>query len=190
MSKKRRVLIYIGVGIIIFLCGVGSSSLFKRKVYEIKEWVSRPFLPPQEMRTVKLYFSASQENYLLSEEREIFASINPNKEAKQILEELIKGPREPSLSPTLPSSTQIRDVWMEGDCIYVNFSSSLAKAHPGGSSGELATVYSIVNTLLDNFPAYSRVQILIQGKPRETLAGHINISEPLRANLDLIKKNQ
>ncbi len=164
-----------------------SSSFFKRRVYEIKEWVSKPFLPPQEMRAVNLYFSALQENYLLAEEREIIISSNPNQEAEEILEELIKGPGERSLSPTLPSSAQVRDVWMEKNCIYVDFTSSITETHPGGSSGELLTVYSIVNTLLDNFPSYSQVQILIQGKPGETLAGHVNISEPLSKNPDLVK---
>lgn len=175
------------MGVIIFLCGMISSSFFERKVYEIKEWVSKPFLPPQEMRTVKLYFSAPQENYLLAEEREIIISSNPNQEAEEILEELIKGPGETSLSPTLPSSARVRDVWMEKNCIYVDFTSSITTAHPGGSSGELLTVYSIVNTLLDNFPSYSQVQILIQGEPGETLAGHVNITEPLNKNSDLIK---
>lgn len=164
-----------------------SSSFFKRKVYQIKEWASKPFVPPQEMRTVKLYFSAPQENYLLAEQREIVVSLNPDQEAKEILKELIKGPRDTSLSPTLPSSAQVRDVWMQNNCIYVDFTSSLTKAHPGGTSGELLTVYSIVNTLLDNFSSYSQVQILIQGKPAETLAGHINISEPLSKNSNLIK---
>ena len=164
-----------------------SSSFFERKVYEIKEWVSKPFLPPQEMRTVKLYFSAPQENYLLAEEREIIISLNPNREVEEILEELIKGPRDISLSSTLPSSTRVRDVWVEKNCIYVDFTSSLTEAHPGGSSGELLTVYSIVNTLLDNFPSCSYVQILIQDKPAETLAGHVNITEPLSKNPDLVK---
>jgi len=187
LSKKKRFLIYIIVGVIIFLCGMVSSSFFERKVYEIKEWVSKPFLPPQEMRTVKLYFSAPQENYLLAEEREIIISLNPNREVEEILEELIKGPRDISLSSTLPSSTRVRDVWVEKNCIYVDFTSSLTEAHPGGSSGELLTVYSIVNTLLDNFPSCSYVQILIQDKPAETLAGHVNITEPLSKNPDLVK---
>jgi len=98
-----------------------------------------------------------------------------------ILEELIKGPTNSSLSPTLPSQTEVRALYI------MDFSSSLKEKHPGGSTGELLTVYSIVDTLLANFPSQSRVQILIQGQPRETLAGHIDIREPLSKNTDIIR---
>ena len=69
----------------------------------------------------------------------------------------------------------------------MDFSSALAEDHPGGSTGELITVYSIVDTLLTNFPSQSKVQILIQGKPRETLSGHIDIRKPLSKNTDIIR---
>ena len=51
--------------------------------------------------------------------------------------------------------------------------------HPGGSTAELQTIYSVVNTLTLNFPGIKKVQLLIDGSVHDTLAGHIVISIPL-----------
>jgi len=184
---KKHLLIYVVVGVAIFIAGIVCAPLIHEKGYQIKEWITKPPPAAPEVKEVKLYFSASEGNYLSSEKRKIIASSEPTKEAKLILEELIKGPTNSSLFPTLPSQTEVRALYIRGDCIYVDFSSSLKEKHPGGSTGELLTVYSIVDTLLANFPSQSRVQILIQGQPRETLAGHIDIREPLSKNTDIIR---
>ncbi len=188
-KRRKRILIYILVGVVFFAAGVLVVSLLQEKGYQIKqikEWITKP--PPQEMKIVKLYFSESAGERLVSEERKIIASPQIGQEAKLILKELIEGPKDSSLNPTLPSETQIRAVYVKDDCFYVDFSSSLKEKHSGGSTGELLTIYSIVNTLLENFPSQSQVQILIQGKPAETLAGHIDIRNPLSKNFSVVKQ--
>ena len=42
--------------------------------------------------------------------------------------------------------------------------------HPGGTTNEILTVYSLVNALTANLPAVTGVQILIDGKEVDTLA--------------------
>jgi len=186
-KKRTRILIYILVGVVFFVAGVLVFPLLQEKGYQIKEWITKPS-PPQEMKIVKLYFSESTGERLVSEERKIIASPQIGQEAKLILKELIEGPKDSSLNPTLPSETQIRAVYVKDDCFYVDLSSSLKEKHPGGSTGELLTIYSIVNTLLENFPSQSQVQILIQGEPAETLAGHIDIRNPLSKNFSVVKQ--
>lgn len=186
-KRRKRILIYIVVGVVFFAAGVLVVPLLQEKGYQIKEWITKPS-PPQEMRIVKLYFSESAGERLVSEERKIIALPQIGEEAKLILKELIEGPKDSSLNPTLPSETQIRAVYVKDNCFYVDFSSSLKEKHPGGSTGELLTIYSIVNTLLENFPSQSQVQILIQGEPAETLAGHIDIRNPLSKNFSVVKQ--
>ncbi len=186
-KRRKRILIYIVVGVVFFAAGVLVVPLLQEKGYQIKEWITKPS-PPQEMKIVKLYFSESAGERLVSEERKIIASPQIGEEAKLILKELIEGPKDSSLNPTLPSQTEIRAVYVRDDCFYVDFSSSLKEKHSGGSTGELLTIYSIVNTLLENFPSQSQVQILIQGKPAETLAGHIDIRNPLSKNFSVVKQ--
>ena len=59
--------------------------------------------------------------------------------------------------------------------------------HEGGSSGELQTIYSIVNTLALSFPEIKEVQILVAGNREETIAGHIDITTPLGPDRKIIK---
>src|SRR5947209_5168592 len=63
-----------------------------------------------------------------------------------------------------------------------------ARPHPGGSSSELLTVYSIVNALTSNLPTITRVQILVDGKEVDSLAGHVDLRRPLEADLTLVRK--
>ena len=49
------------------------------------------------------------------------------------------------------------------------------------------TVYAIVNTILLNFDEVTKVKILIEGKSIDTLAGHIDCSEPFVADRSFIK---
>ena len=55
---------------------------------------------------------------------------------------------------------------------------------------ELFTVYAIVNAATVNLPAIVRVQILIDGKEADTLAGHVDIRNPLSKNLTLVKADK
>lgn len=185
-KRTRRFLVYALIVIIVFIAGIIFAPLLQEKAYQLKEWFVKP--PPPEMKTVKLYFSEPKSEYLVYEERKIVASPEIIEEAKSILEELIKGPHDSSLSATLPPETEVRAAYIRDNYLYIDFSSSLRDKHPGGSTGELLTVYSIVNTLLDNFPSHSYVQILIEGMPEETLAGHIDIRKPLGKNFDMVKK--
>jgi hypothetical protein len=49
----------------------------------------------------------------------------------------------------------------------------------GGSADELLTVYAIVDSLTANVPQIRRVGLLVGGRERDTLAGHVDIRRPL-----------
>ncbi len=192
-SGKKKTLLWVGIIIVAFVVGIFFAPLIRERAYKIKEWIVKPSLPPPQTRIVSLYFSLPQGEYLVPQQRKIFlppSGNEKNREIKAVLEELIKGPKDKDLSPTISPETKIRAVYIKDGIIYVDFSSSLKEKHPGGTTGELLTIYSIVDTLLDNFPSYSRVQILIQGEPQATLVGHIDIRNPLSLNSDIIKSPQ
>ena len=186
-KRIRNFILWVIVGTVIFVTGIFFSSFLGEKGYQLKEWVSRPFVSPPSLKAVKLCFAGPDGNYLSLEERKIILREEPNAQIKDVLKELIRGPENKDLSSTLPKETKVRAVYLRNQDICVDFSSSLSENHPGGSTGELLTVYSIVNTLLLNFPSYTRVQILIQGEPRETLAGHIDIRNPFLLQPEMIR---
>jgi len=140
-------------------------------------------VPTEEVVEVNLYFSDSQAMYLVAEKRKI--SQAPSL-AKQAIVELIKGPESSDLYPTIPEGTQVNEVYIVDDIVYIDLSEEIFKNHPGGSSGELMTVYSIVNTLTE-IPMIKGVQILVEGNEMKSLVGHIDISMPLLRDEDWIK---
>jgi len=66
---------------------------------------------------------------------------------------------------------------------FVDLSADVRSKHTGGALDELFTTYAIVNALTVNLPAIPRVQILIDGKEADTLAGHVDLRHPLQKNL-------
>jgi hypothetical protein len=69
---------------------------------------------------------------------------------------------------------------------FVDLSGDIVARHPGGSLAEIFTVYSIVNALTVNLPAVTRVQILVDGKEIDTLAGHVDLRHPLAKSLEWV----
>ena len=142
---------------------------------------------PSKKSPVHLYFSDRHNYYLTAEQRVVNHSENPTGLAETIVEELIKGPQK-GLQKTIPAGTQLRAIYItpDGTC-YVDLSETVRKNHPGGSKSELFTIYSMVNSLVLNVQEIERVKILIDGKEAITLAGHIDLQLPVKANMLLIR---
>jgi spore germination protein GerM len=136
---------------------------------------------------VVLYFQSPGNIYrLVPVEREIYNMISLSQQASQVLQQLIEGPQpgEPGIS-TLPRSTKLLRFYVSRRGTgYAVFNERLSADHPGGTTSELMTVYSIVNTICVNFPSIQAVQIVIENHSDTTLAGHIDISRPLLLDED------
>jgi spore germination protein GerM len=184
-SKKGRggkilfLLVLIGIGLLVF---------FHQQIYDSIKPLFERWGIVSEGKEVLLYFSDSEGAYLIGEKRKILKKNETKEEAKETIVELIKGPRG-KLIPTLPSRTKLLTFQInDAGVAKVNFNLALSRDHPGGSSAEMMTVYSIVNSLALNFPKIKRVQILIDGKPIETIAGHLSLRQPVPAKPELIKR--
>ncbi len=137
--------------------------------------------------STKIYFSDAQEMYLAAEDLGLDDVNDLQEAAQKVIGALIAGPKDSSLFPTIPSGTKLLKVEVDGKGLAaVDFSAELKDNHPGGSSGETMTVYSIVNSLAE-LEGIDRVQILVEGQVIETLAGHISLDEPLEPDPGLIK---
>lgn len=100
---------------------------------------------------------------------------------KQIVSALIKETPTNYRNP-IPRGTLLNEVYIDTQkTAYLDFSHHLTDGHIGGTTAEFQTVTAILKTVFDAFPDnIIHVQILINGKETETLAGHINLSQPLR----------
>jgi spore germination protein GerM len=129
---------------------------------------------------VLVYFPSTTGDGLVGEAHEIFMTAAPGDRAKQILADLISGPMTKTALRALPPGTQLRQVYvLEQGTAYVDFSADLKRGIGGGSTEELFTVYSIINSVALNIPEIRRVGILVEGQPVDTLNGHLDLRRPL-----------
>lgn len=144
-------------------------------------------LNPSQTTLAHLYFSDTDNQFLIAEERSLKHPENPAFFAKSIVQALIRGPQQ-GLVRTVPQNTKIRAIYVtqEGVC-YIDMTAAIVDQHPGGIKSELLTVYSIVNSVVLNVPEIETVKILINGSEATTLAGHIDLQVPVKANMLLIR---
>ncbi len=145
------------------------------------------FISEQNRREVTLFYQESDGDSLAPEKRKIFETSSPTDQAKQIVGELINGPRDPGLLPTLPPETRLLGLYLDRyGTAYVDLSEEVASLHPGGTSEELATVFSLVDSLTYNLPQIKRVHLLVGGEERETLKSHLDLRRDYRQDLSIV----
>jgi spore germination protein GerM len=142
--------------------------------------------PEENQREVTLFFQSPDGDDLQAEKRKIFLTASVSDQARQVVKELIEGSHE-GLAPTFPPQAEVREVYVARDgTAYVDFSQSLVDRHPGGSSAEIDTVFSLVDTLTFNFPEIQRVKILVEGEERPTLKEHLDLIRPYVADMSIV----
>ena len=143
----------------------------------------------REKQKVQLYFSDSNERFLTPEVRYIPKKKSINGKAEELVKALLEGPKT-GLIKTFPGETKFQSVKITKDgTAYVSFGKNLIELHPGGSTSEITTIYSLTNTLSLNIPDIKRVKLLIDGKELETITGHIDTRHPFILNRELIAQS-
>ncbi len=135
-------------------------------------------------QTVNVYFSDQNAEYLIPEQREIPDSPNA---VENTLQELIKGPKEEGHLATIPEGTEVEGVDISDELVAVNFSRAFVDNHPGGSASELMTVYSVVNSVTE-VAGVNSVEFLVEGQALESLAGHLDLTQPVERDDSLIRR--
>jgi len=135
--------------------------------------------------TATLYYVSEDGMTLTPLQREVPFFTAVADQARAIVEAQL-APAPPLVS-AIPADTRLRDVFVteRGDA-FVDLSGEVSSKHGGGSFDELFAVYTIVDALTVNLPAIKRVQILVDGKEVDTLAGHVDLRHPLAKSLDWI----
>ena len=127
-----------------------------------------------------LFYVSEDGQSLVPLEREVPYGEGVVEQARRIVEAEI-APAPTPLASALPPGTKVRALYVteRGDA-FVDFSPELVAAHPGGSLNELLTVYSVVDALTANLPAVHAVQLLVDGREVDSLAGHVDVRRPLK----------
>ena len=137
--------------------------------------------------TATLFFITEDGMALQPVQREVAFGDPITEQARRIIEAQIAAAPAP-LASAVPDGTKLRALFVteRGDA-FVDLTQEITSKHTGGALDELFTVYSLVNALTVNLPAITRVQILIDGKEADTLAGHVDLRHPLTKSLKWIR---
>ena len=134
-----------------------------------------------------LYFGGESSDYLIKEFRTVSSVRNPEKMSAVLIKALINGPDAKGVR-TIPEQTRLLAVdFSKNGLLVVNFSKEFTEQHPGGSSSEIMTVYSIVNTLTTNIKGVKMVKIIQEGRTLNTIAGHIDCNKTFYPDLKLVR---
>jgi spore germination protein GerM len=176
---------------IITLLILGVTNPAAQEEAALKQETARSSDLKQTKAVAHLYFTDKNNGFLIAETRVFEQTEDPVFYGRQIIEALIRGPAQ-KLGPTLPDQTTLRALYIsaagtEGGTCYVDLSADIQENHPAGVTTEMLTVYSIVNSLILNISEIEAVKILIEGQETITLAGHIDLQQPLNANMLLIR---
>ena len=149
--------------------------------------------PPVDMEAMKrkerklaiIWFSDAQEHFLVAEKRYVFKENDSAQQAKEIVKALLDGSKTGKIN-TFPAGVTVWGVKVDDKgTAYVNFSKSLLKLHPGGSTAEMATIYSLTNSITENVSSIRKVKILVEGREISSIKGHISTKKEYSRNPDI-----
>lgn len=183
MRMKASIAFFLGC-VILFCCNACEER--QQPAHIGKEAVGTQ--PAQNGKVMLHLYFADQEGVFLTAEDMVVAQPDGAKAlGTVIVEALIEGPRN-ALVRTIPQGTSLRTFHLvENGAAYVDLSKEAKENHPGGARSELMTIYSLVNSIVLNVPEVDAVKILIDGQEETTLAGHIDLRYPFKANMLLIR---
>lgn len=159
--------------------GVWRNRHVSKPVQAVKEF---PLYTGKEpLRKIRLTFPSKEKPGFIQENFQIYATESLGAQIKQVLLLLFKGPRIAGAASAFPGGNwRYRDVFIaDSGLVVIDLDEQALSLHPGGTTSEYFSLYTLVKSLRDNFAETKKVQLLVGGEVKESLAGHLDISEPL-----------
>jgi Sporulation and spore germination len=140
---------------------------------------TRPVVPPVAGATeqVTLFVAYDDIGVLRPQSAQIPLPSVRQQRAEELLRALLALYLDKSSPHPLPQGADVRGVYLvDPGLAVIDVNGAFADGHRSGVLSEELTVASLVQTLSANLPGILRVKILVEGKERQTLAGHADLS--------------
>ena len=140
---------------------------------------TRPLAPPVAgpRERVTLYVAHDADGSLRPESAQIPLPSGRQQRAEELLRALLSLYLDKSSPHVLGSGADVRSVFLvDPGVAVIDVNSAFADTHRSGVLVEELTVASLIHTISANTPGILRVKILVDGKERDTLAGHADLS--------------
>jgi spore germination protein GerM len=138
--------------------------------------VAAPASGPTE--TVTLYVADDAAGILQARSAQIPLPGDRQQRAEELLRALLRIYQQPGATHPLAPAADLRSIYLIAPgAAVIDVNAAFADQHRSGILTEQLTVNSLVETLAVNVPGIHRVNILVEGKTRDTLAGHADLTE-------------
>lgn len=173
------------IGITVLVLGALGLTIFAFHIRGHVNQVSseaadvRPVAPPAQGATehVVLYLAWDDVGALHPQTINIALPSTRQQRAEEILRALVSTYLDKSSTHPIPAGSDIRAVYLvDPGLAVIDLNLVFANGHRSGVLEEELTVSSLVQTLSSNLPGILKVKILVDGKERDTLAGHADLT--------------
>jgi len=140
---------------------------------------TRPLAPPVAGPTEQVILFVAHDNNgtLRAESAQIPLPAGRQQRAEELLRALLSLYLEKSSPHSIAAGSEIRNVFLiDPGVAVIDLNAAFANNHRSGVLVEELTIASLIHTISANIPGIAKVQILIDGKERDTLAGHADLS--------------
>jgi hypothetical protein len=173
------------IGIAVLLVAVLGMSIYawhmrgRAAVGPVTSGDTRPVVPPVAGPTerVTLFVAYDDIGMLRAQSAQIPMPSVRQQRAEELLRALLALYLDKSSAHPLPQGSDIRSVYLvDPGLAVIDINAAFADGHRSGVLSEELTVASLIQTLSANIPGILKVKILVEGKERETVAGHADLS--------------
>jgi hypothetical protein len=140
---------------------------------------TRPLAPPVAGPTeqVTLFVAHDEDGTLRAEAARIPLPSGRQQRAEELLRALLSLYLDKSSPHVLGSGADIRSVFLvDPGVAVIDVNAAFADTHRSGVLVEELTIASLIHTISVNTPGILKVKVLVDGKERDTLAGHADLT--------------
>jgi hypothetical protein len=140
---------------------------------------TRPLAPPLAGPTeqVFLFVAHDDDGSLRAESARIPLPSGRQQRAEELLRALLSIYLDKSSPHVLGPGSDVRSVFLvDPGVAIIDLNTAFADTHRSGVLVEELTISSLIHTISANTPGIVKVQILVDGKERDTLAGHADLT--------------
>lgn len=178
ISRKLQIVI---VTLVLAIFAMGAYLVhLKRKAESIggpptSQSLTAPVNGPAEQ--LVLYLANDEQNSLQVTAISSPLPSDPGERGRLALHTLIARYLQKDSPHPLGPGADLQDVYLlDPASAVVNLNAAFANSHRSGIEVEQLSVFSLVLTLKAQLPQVTRVRFLVDGKARDTLAGHVDLS--------------
>lgn len=146
---------------------------------------SYAFIPDDDAQVLTLYFPVKGKDNFQAQARKVRRKKMLTAQARQIVEEILRGPDGSELYTAIPANTKLKGLFFDSGTFVVDLSREFSAITSTGATEQVLGIYSIVNSLTEIDPK-AKVRFLINGSEQSGENGHLDLTQSLTRLQEII----